>query len=252
MKRTKAASNLASVVFLKIQEFARRPVMEQMRLRAQLEAVVAVTTAEIPAESRIVLDSSDGVAIVVLRDPKGALRLAEQAMTAAAAGLPLSAGINHGTVQVSGGDQANAGMIGDGIAVAASIAEFASPSRLLIARSFRDALADAAPGYEACLVAEGVFTDAGLRTHELFSADRHAIRRRSRHFAALAAAAVIGLVGAGVAVRVAAEGQEKFVDGMTAKFAKLKFWDTPQSAPAVQPSPEGKGRKSAPRDKGRG
>ena len=36
----------ASVAFLKIQEFARRPVMDQMRLRAQLEAVIAVITAD--------------------------------------------------------------------------------------------------------------------------------------------------------------------------------------------------------------
>ena len=40
----------AAVVFLKMQEFARRPVTEQARLRAQLEAVVAVTTADLDAE----------------------------------------------------------------------------------------------------------------------------------------------------------------------------------------------------------
>ena len=41
MNSANAAANLASVVFLKIQEFARRPAQEQARLRAQLEAVVA-------------------------------------------------------------------------------------------------------------------------------------------------------------------------------------------------------------------
>ena len=35
----------ASVAFLRIQDFARRPASEQARLRAQLEAVVAVTAA---------------------------------------------------------------------------------------------------------------------------------------------------------------------------------------------------------------
>ncbi len=38
-------SVFASVVFLKVQDLARRPVSEQSRLRAQLEAVVAVTAA---------------------------------------------------------------------------------------------------------------------------------------------------------------------------------------------------------------
>src|SRR5258708_17668462 len=105
-------SVFASVVFLKVQERARRPVSEQTRLRAQLEAVVAVTTSDIDPAGCVVLDASDGVAIVVLRDPQGALRLAGRALTATAAGLPLSAGLNHGAGQPAGGrtgGQAGAG-----------------------------------------------------------------------------------------------------------------------------------------------
>jgi len=203
----------ASVVFLKMQEFARRPVIEQTRLRAQLEAVVAVTTAEIDPSSRIVLDASDGAAIVVLRDPERALRLAQRALTATAAGLPLSAGINHGVVQ-----GAEDGMVGDGIAVAASVAEFASSGRLLTSRSFREALAESQPGLEAALVAAGTFTDRGLRTHELFRTDRQAPRRRQRRYAALSALVVIALLGAGVAVRIAEEGQQRFIERMAAKY----------------------------------
>src|SRR6266480_732815 len=101
MKTANAAATLASVVFLKIQEFARRPVQEQARLRAPLEAVVAVTTAELAPASGIVLDAADGAAIVVLGDPKGALRLAERALAATAAGLPLCVGVNHGAVQLA-------------------------------------------------------------------------------------------------------------------------------------------------------
>ena len=82
------AAALASVVFLKMHEFSRRPVTEQARLRAQLEAVVAVTAAELEPASRVVLDAADGAAVVVLRDPAGALRLAERALYAATAGLP--------------------------------------------------------------------------------------------------------------------------------------------------------------------
>ena len=96
-----SASVFASVTFLKIQEFARRPVSEQARLRAQLAAVVAVTAAEIEPARRIVLEASDGVAVLVLGDPPAALRLAERALTAVAAGLPLSAGLNHGAVQIA-------------------------------------------------------------------------------------------------------------------------------------------------------
>ena len=95
-------SLVASVVFLRIQDFARRPASEQARLRAQLGAVVAVTAAELEPESRIVLEAADGAVVVVLQDPRGALRLAHRALAAAAAGLPLCAGVNHGTMQLAG------------------------------------------------------------------------------------------------------------------------------------------------------
>ena len=110
MTTTNAAATLASVVFLKIQDFARRSVSEQTRVRAQLEVVVAVTIAELSPANRIVLEAADGAAIVVLGDPGGALRLAERALAANAAGLPLCAGINHGAVQMAGG-RAEDGMI---------------------------------------------------------------------------------------------------------------------------------------------
>src|SRR6185295_4088806 len=68
------AAALASVAFLKIHEFVRRPVTEQARLRAQLEAVIAVTVAELDPASRVLLDAADGVAVVVFDDPIGTMR----------------------------------------------------------------------------------------------------------------------------------------------------------------------------------
>ncbi len=209
-----SASPQASVVFLKIQDFARRAASEQARLRAQLEAVVAVTVAEIDPASRVVLEAGDGVAVVVLRDARGALRLAQRALAAAAAGLPLSAGINHGAVQVFKG---NGGLTGDGIAVAAAIAEFASPSRLLAARSFRDALAEVAPGFESTLAPAGTFTDPGLRSHELFTPERSAPRRRRRRYAAASVVLVLALVGGGIGARIAKEGRDPFVNSVAKK-----------------------------------
>src|SRR5882724_3334943 len=96
----------------------------------------------------------------------------------------------------------------------------AAPSRLLMTRSFRDAMADASPGLESGLFPAGVFTDAGLRTHELFSPDGRVAERRRTRFLALSVAAVIGLIGAGVAARVSAEGPQKFVDGAVVKIRR--------------------------------
>ena len=209
---------LASVVFLKMHEFSRRPVTEQARLRAQLEAVVAVTAAELDPASRVVLDAADGAAVVVLRDPIGALQLAERSLYAATAGLPLSVGINHGAVQLAGAGKGDEGMAGDGIAVAANVAEFAAAGALLVSRSFRNALADERPGLEAQMLTAGTFTDAGLRTHELFAPDHRVERRRKRRYLAASLLAVIVLVGAGVGARIATEGQQRFLDRMAAKY----------------------------------
>jgi hypothetical protein len=210
------ASPQASVVFLKMQDFARRAASEQARLRAQLEAVVAVTVAEIEPANRVVLEAGDGVAVVVLRDAPGALRLAERSLAAVAAGLPLSAGINHGAVQLTGKGKAE-GMMGDGIAVAASVAQFAPPAQLRVSRAFRDALADAAPGSEALLVPKGTSTDASLRRHELFARDARAVRNRERRYRALSVAACVALVAAGIGWRVSVEGQDAFLNSVVTK-----------------------------------
>lgn len=210
------APSLASVVFLKIAEFARRRVSEQARLRAQLEAVVAVTSADLAPESRIVLEASDGLAVVVLADPPAALTIAERVLAAGPAGLVLSIGINHGAVRATG-EEGGEGLIGDGVATAASVADFAPAGAVLASRAFRDALSEVAPARAAGLRAAGIHTDAGLRTHELFSPDKDATLRRRRQFLLLGAATVAGLVGTGAAIRLAVRGRDKFSSSLVAR-----------------------------------
>jgi hypothetical protein len=214
-------SIFASVVFLKIQDFARRPATEQARLRAQLHAVVAVTAAEIPPAGRVMLDAADGAAIVVLDDPRAALRLAERALSAVAVGLPLSAGLNHGALELAGRKRGE-GMTGDGIAVAAAVAAFAGAARVLASRSFRDAMAQAAPGAEAALVSAGTFNDPGLRAHEVFTPSGRALGRRSRRYTAVAALVAVALIGAGIAIRSATPNQQPLVEAMIEKTAP--YW----------------------------
>jgi hypothetical protein len=239
MTKTSTASFRASVAFMKIQDFTRKPVPEQARLRAQLEAVIAVTMADIPASSRILLDASDGAAVVVLANPEATLQLAERALNASAGGLPLCIGINHGVVQIVSGARGGDGMVGDGIAVAATIAEFASSARLLVSRSFREALADAAPGVDTGLLAAGTVTDPGLRTHEVFSPDRRVNLRQRRQFLAAGVLAAVGLIGGGLGVRIGVRGYRQTLDDLHGQYdrtatrsatylrgvsERLKFW----------------------------
>ena len=211
------SSFVASVAFLRIRDFASRPASEQARQRAQLEAVVAVTAAELAPPSRLVLDASDGVAVVVLDNPQGALRLAERALNAATAGLPICAGLNHGAVRLLG-DSAGDAMVGDGIAVAASVAQFAPNAELRATRAFRDALADAAPGLEASLVHKGSSSDASLRSHELFTRDRAELARRARAYKALSVAAALAVVCAAIGWRISVQGQEALLEGLAGKY----------------------------------
>src|SRR5258708_7078162 len=139
----------------------------------------------------------------------GASVVASGALSAGAAGLRLSAGLNRGALQLSGRKGAE-GMTGDGIAVAAAIAEFAAASRLLASRSFRNALADAAPGREVSLLPAGAFKDAGLRDHEVFSLDEKAVARRQLRYT-LATAVLVGpCLGRRIAARLAAARHKPF------------------------------------------
>lgn len=194
------APTLASVAFLRVPGFSRRPVAEQLRLRAQLEAVVAVAIAPLPVADRLVLEAVDGVALVLLGDPRAAHETAERCV-AAAAGLPLCIGLNHGPVALSGEGEA-AGLVGDGLQAAAVVAACAEPGQLLVSRAFREALAETAPDREAVLEATGVFTDASVRSHELFAGDGAALRRRRRRLLAAGAAGALALVAAGVGLRL--------------------------------------------------
>lgn len=209
-------SVFASVAFLKIHDFGRRPVVEQARLRAQLEAVAAVVLPELRENSRIVLDAADGLALVVLDDPRTALALAERTLAAGAVGLPLAIGLNHGPVKQSGKGKSE-GLLGDGIAVAAAIAELAGPQKLLLTREFRQALEDAAPGAEAALAGAGTHTDASLRAHDIFRPDANGASRRAARYLAATVAAVIALAGAGVAYRISIEGAERYAARMSAQ-----------------------------------
>ena len=139
---------LASVIVLKLREFTRQPVIEQVRLKALLETLVRVAIEPLPAAGRAVLDVPDGLALVVLGSPGQALDLALRAQ-AAGADLPLCIGVNHGPVKAASEALRGHGLVGDGLASGVTLANAAAPGRLVASRSFREALKDAAPARPA-------------------------------------------------------------------------------------------------------
>ena len=199
---TESFSPLASVVFLGVPGFAHKPVNEQARLRAQVDAAFAAASLQLNEADRIVLDAADGVAVVVLGNPRGALQAAQFSL-AAAAGVTLGVGINHGPVTLVAGERNESRLMGDGIDAAISIAGFAPPGGLLISRSFRDALAENAPDLAAGFHGAGTFTDARVRAHELLSLEGAGRRGETRRFISFAALVCVGILALGVGARFA-------------------------------------------------
>lgn len=207
---------LASVVVLKIQEFTRKPVSEQVKLKARLESLVGQAIKPLPAAERIVLDTSDGVAVVVPGSPRTALALAVRSQ--AAADIPLRIGVNHGPVKPVSDALRGAGLVGDALASGATLANAAPSGCLVASRSFREALKADSPPRAADLEAAGAFTDASLRSHELFTFDRKAARARRWRLFAFGTFTLAAIVGT----------------GFGARFARLAY--EPPPPPPVQPA----------------
>jgi hypothetical protein len=194
----------ASIILLRSHGYARKPVAEQSRLKAQLEALVAIAVAPLPAGRWLVLDAPEGLAIVVLSGAETALDTAQRAL-AAAADIPLAIGVNHGPIVAEGGERGDPLLAGDGIETATVLAGFAAPGKLLASRSVRDAMAAHAPERADDLRPEGTFTDGRVRTHELFALDAHGPRRRRRRLFALGTLGFCGIIALGFAARAARE-----------------------------------------------
>lgn len=193
---------------LRLGDYARRPVAEQARLSAQLDAVLAVLLPDIPARARVVLAGNGSAAVAVLDNAPAALIFAERALNANYAGLGLCVGIDHGPVEIVTGEAGNM-LAGDGVATAAVMASFATDAGLLVSQNFRTALAQMSPGAELALVPTVSYSDAGLRTYQVFGLDRLAPRRRRRRIIVIAVTAVVLLLATAVALRLGVTNRPK-------------------------------------------
>jgi hypothetical protein len=206
----------ASLVFLGIVDFARKPVAEQANLRERLDAAVTRSIAQLDPTDRIVADAPDGLAIAVLAAPSEALLAARRVRRLArgegAEPFALRIGVDHGAIRVATDERGEPCLAGDSVATGATVAGFSGPGRILVSRAFRDALAPTDPERSTRLQAIGTQTDANLRKHELYAfegpagdgdaavAPGAAPQRRPLLLAGLA---IAGLLGAGFAVRAA-------------------------------------------------
>ena len=174
---------------------------DQVKLKARLEALVGAAIKPLPLAERIVLDTADGLAVVVAGRPRAALALAARSQKAA--DIPLCIGVSHGPVKPVSDALRGTGLVGDALASGLTLANASEPGRLVASRSFREALKIDAPARAADLRAAGNFTDANLRSHELFTYNRGAARKRRWRLFGLGTLAIAAILSAGLGARFA-------------------------------------------------
>jgi PEGA domain len=197
---TEANAYPATVVFFGLADFGTQPVAAQAKLKEGLEFALAAALAPIKAAERLVVETRDGAAVVLLDEPDAALDFGNR-VRAAAPALPLCIGINHGPVKLSLAGPHGPALVGDVLAAGAAVAGFAKPGATLVSRSYRDALAQAAPHRAKSLRPAGVFTDAAVRPHELFAPSAGAAVSHRRRLLLFGAVGAVGILGAGVVKR---------------------------------------------------
>ena len=201
MPAPRSTASHASVAYLRIPDFAQHAVAEQAQLKERLEKAVTAALPVLRADEWIVLDTSEGLAVVVLANPRGALRLAWRA--AADHDLEPAIGLAHGPVRVAQG-QAPV-LYGDAFLAAEGAARAAAPGGISASWEFRHALARSRPGLARSLSRSGRAVDAQDRAFDVYRADRQSSAKRRRNFLAWAALAAIAIVSAGITIRATRE-----------------------------------------------
>jgi hypothetical protein len=169
---------ICSVVFVRLPEYSRRPVVEQARIRERLNAAIGSALRELAPEQRIVLDAGDGMAIGFLGPAEDALLAAAEVRDALSAGegeaIPVRAGINYGPIKLVKDEGGRPRVVGDGISVAQRIADFAESGQIFASHSFYEVVSCLSEQYGQLFHYQGARTDPDVREHQVYALDRPA------------------------------------------------------------------------------
>jgi len=167
---------MCSVFFLGIVEYAKKSVTEQIMLKDRFNSYLSVAIRDVPITDRIIMDTSDGVAINFLGDVEDALKTAlslrESLFNESAdADQPLLVrmGINLGPVRLIRDSNGQPNIVGDGINVAQKVMSFADVGQVLVSRSYYDAISRLSPQYAGMFHYQGSRTDTNVREHEVYA-----------------------------------------------------------------------------------
>lgn len=183
---------ICTVVFIDIVGFSKKPVADQMRIKQQLNQLLADALRDVPVKDRIILDTGDGAAVSFLGDPEDGLFLGLTLRDALAAGdsaLQLRTGINLGPVRLVKDINNQPNIIGDGINVAQRVMGFADVNQVLASRSYHEVVSALSTEHARLFTFQGSRTDKHVREHEVYAlgsapAPQRAPRQKTAHAAA--------------------------------------------------------------------
>lgn len=164
-------TRVCSVLFLDIEDYSKRDVAEQVRLKNIFNLVMTSALGHVEPDERVVVDTGDGAAITFLGDPERALYVALEVFDNVRE-LPVRMGINLGPVSLMKDLNGLDNVIGDGINVAQRIMSFARGGELLVSRAFYDVVSRLSDDYESMFKTEGSHTDKHQRAHDVYSVSK--------------------------------------------------------------------------------
>jgi hypothetical protein len=225
---------LASVVFLCVPAMKGKPVAEQALLRGALERALGRACDGLLETERLVLDTPNGMLLVVLGKPHAALQAAQRALAAGSERI-FGVSINHGPVTATFGTARDARLAGDGIDAVLSFGIQTGPGALVISRAFFEALAKSAPDAAATFFAIAPFTDEQVRSYELLAQNAAEQRAAARRLWLITGLACTAIIAGGVAARSVVQSMEA-----ARQPAQLEFDIKPQGEVFVDGAHKGK------------
>lgn len=167
MSDASARTLVCSVLYADLVGYAHQPLVEQMRRKRLLGALLAREVAQVPKAERVVHDIEGGAAVAFLADPEAAL-ITAIGVQAGAGDLELRLGLNLGTIHVVKEMSGQTAILGDGVNDAQRVAAAAASGRVLASGGYRDFVSRLSADHAAVFDPVALRGDARGREHELF------------------------------------------------------------------------------------
>lgn len=166
---------IASILFLDIISYSKRPVDQQLSIKVHFNELVSKRISHLDKEDCIRLDTGDGVAICYLGDPEAMYSIAHQ-LRDDFASMQINAddqyevklGLNMGAIKIVEGINNERNCVGVGINDAERVMSFAGPNQLLVSKLYFDTITSLSAEYASLFNHLGGRSDKHNKIHEVY------------------------------------------------------------------------------------